>query len=257
MKTNMLILISPAKLLDFATKAHTEIASQPVFIEQANQLADEMRNYSVEDLMKLMNISHQLAELNQARFFAWKDHPESSDTKQALLAFTGEVFRGIKAAEMNDKDFEFAQKHLRILSGIYGVLRPMDLIQPYRLEMGTKLKLGDANSLYDFWGDRIRKQIEADNPKDKPIINLASNEYFKSAKAKQMKADIITPVFKDLNKGKLKVITIYAKNARGQMLNYIIKNRITEPEQLKAFDTNGYEYYDAMSDDKTWVFVRG
>jgi len=253
----MLMLISPAKLLDFATEAHTQLASQPIFVKQANQLVNALRNYSVDDLMKLMNISRELAELNQSRFIAWKDQPEASDTKQALLAFTGEVYRGIKASEFDDTDFKFAQKHLRILSGLYGVLRPLDMIQPYRLEMGTKLSFNDVKTLYAFWGDRIRKQIQADNPQSKPIINLASNEYFKSVQAKQMKANIITPVFKDLNKGKLKVVTIYAKNARGQMVNYIIKNRITDPEQIKAFDLNGYEYHDAMSDDKNWVFVRG
>jgi len=251
------MLISPAKMLDFVTETHVEIASEPLFPNQANRLVDELRNYSIDDLMKLMKTSQKLAESNRERFYAWNNNAKKSDSKQALLAFVGEVFRGIQAEKMNDDDYRFAQNHLRILSGLYGVLRPMDMIQPYRLEMGARLKVDDFQSIYQFWGNRIRKQIEADNLDDNTIINLASNVYFRAVQSKQMNALIITPVFKDLNKGQLKVITMYAKKARGHMVNFIVKNRIKNPEQIKTFNVNGYEYLDDMSDDKKWVFVRG
>ncbi len=252
----MLMIISPAKSLDFESKSPITKVSQPVFETEANRIASELRNYSESELAKLMKISTNLSTLNRERFLRWTEKPAKKDIKQAILAFTGEVFRGLQANTFTENDFDFAQNHLRILSGMYGVLSPLDGIQPYRLEMGTKLKMDDSKHLYDFWGDKIRKQLEKDNGADKTIINLASNEYFKSIQAKHIDAKIITPVFKDLNKGELKVVTVYAKNARGQMVNFILKNRIEKPEDIKAFDVNGYEYADRLSDDNTWTFVR-
>lgn len=252
----MIALISPAKTLDFETKATIETVSKPFFVDKANELSKTLSTFTINELSKLMNISHELAELNYSRFKMWKNKPGDNDLKQSLLAFTGEVFRGIGAYSLNEEDFEFAQKHLRILSGLYGVLRPLDGIQAYRLEMGTKVSHQSFNNLYQFWGDKITKQINEEHKEEDYIINLASNEYFKAIKTKNLKGKIITPVFKDFNKGELKVVTVYAKNARGKMIRFIIKNRITEPQQLKLFDINGYAFDDKLSDDSSWVFVR-
>ncbi len=252
----MIAIISPAKTLDFETKAPVEKTSKPFFYEKANKLSKVLSNFSIEELEDLMNISYELAELNYSRFKLWSNKPDESNTKQALLAFTGEVFRGINAYSFNADDFEFAQKHVRILSGLYGVLRPLDGIQAYRLEMGTKLKYQNFDDLYSFWGNEITQQINKEHSKGDYVINLASNEYFKSINKKILKGTVITPIFKDYNKGELKVVTVYAKNARGQMIQHMVKNKITEPEQLKLFDSNGYEYSHNHSDRWNWVFVR-
>jgi cytoplasmic iron level regulating protein YaaA (DUF328/UPF0246 family) len=253
----MLMLISPAKSLDFDTPFSSDKLTKPEFSKEAAALVKVLREYSADELKSMMRISPALAELNQSRFLSWKKNPKEENCKAALPAFTGEVFRGINASSFSSEDYDFAQDHLRILSGLYGVLKPLDLIQPYRLEMGTKLEVGEHSNLYQFWGDSLNKKINALAGKEDVIINLASNEYFKAAKSRKLKARIITPVFKDYNKGKLKVVTVYAKNSRGQMVQYIVKNRITDPEKLKLFDVNGYEYHDGLSDENTWVFVRG
>jgi uncharacterized protein len=252
----MFALISPAKTLDFETQSPIDKISKPFFTDKANKLSKVLSNFSIKELTDLMNISHELAELNYSRFKMWNNKPTHKDLKQALLAFTGEVFRGIDAYSLNKEDFEFAQNHVRILSGLYGVLRPLDGIQAYRLEMGTKLKHEKFKNLYGFWGNEITQQINDEHKEGDYIINLASNEYFKALKPKMLKCKIITPVFKDFNKGELKVVTVYAKNARGKMIRFIIKNRITAPEQLKLFDINGYAFDDKLSDNSTWVFVR-
>ncbi len=253
----MLILISPAKSLNFETPTQLKKFSQPDYLPQAEKLVKVLQNYSADELKSLMGISSDLAELNRERFLLWQKEALRKDCKQALTAFTGEVFRGINVSDFNDKDFDFAQTHLRILSGLYALLKPLDLIQAYRLEMGTKLEFNGYKNLYDFWGDTITEKINALAKHGQPIVNLASNEYFKAVKSKKLKARIVTPVFKDYTKGKLKVVAVYAKNARGQMVRYAVKNRITDVEQLKLFDVNGYEFHDGLSDENTWVFVRG
>ncbi len=257
----MLVLISPAKSFDpnafgsESPKAHT--SSQPIFKEESARLVKKMTMFSKNKIGELMHISSELAALNANRYQQWSVQPNKDFTTAALLAFNGEVYRGLNAKEMNAKELDFAQKHLRILSGLYGVLRPLDLMQAYRLEMGTKLQLNTYKNLYQFWGDKITKQLNNDLGEGKYIVNLASVEYYKSVNQPKLKAKVITPVFKDFNKGKYKTVAIYAKNARGRMVNYIIKNWITNPELLKSFDGNGYAFEPAQSDDKNWVFLRG
>ncbi|MFW5768175.1 MAG: peroxide stress protein YaaA [Bacteroidota bacterium] len=252
----MLMLISPAKSLDFESDFNISKSTKPVFRDKANQLIKELKKYSVEELQDLMDISYDLAQLNYDRFRLWQNDPEIPATKQALPAFTGEVFRGIDASSLSEEELAWSQEHLRILSGLYGILRPLDRIQPYRLEMGSKLKIDSKKNLYQFWGDKITKEIGKTPSAGDYIINLASNEYYKSVKPSQLQAKVITPVFKDFNKGELKVVTVYAKNARGQMVRYIIKNKINDPEKLKLFDVNGYAYDDKLSDEHRMVFVR-
>ena len=190
-------------------------------------------------------------------FQSWSTPFNAGNAKQAILAFNGDVYTGLDAATLDEAGFAFAQKHLRILSGLYGVLKPLDYMQPYRLEMGTKLSNAKGNNLYDFWGDQLKASLEAEPElADKVLINLASNEYFKAVKVKQLNARIITPVFKDAKNGQYKIISFYAKKARGLMSRYIIDHQITEPEQIKAFDAAGYYFSDAHSTTDEWVFLR-
>lgn len=254
----MLIVVSPAKTLDFETPAKTETYSQPRFLDQSKKLVTEMRKMAPLDISNLMGISDKLASLNAARYEQWQQPFTTTNAKQAVLAFKGDVYTGLDAETLSDKDLSFAQEHLRILSGLYGVLRPLDLMQPYRLEMGIKLANEKGPNLYSFWGDEITDSInqelaESSNP---VLINLASNEYFKSVKPKKLKAEVITPVFKDEKNGKYKIISFYAKKARGLMTRYIIDNRIDSPESLKAFDVEGYYFKPEESNSKEWVFYR-
>ncbi len=253
----MLLLISPAKSFDFESPAHALNSSEPEFKEESTRLIKKMGTFSRKKLGKLMGISPELAALNVDRYQKWTPMPKRENTKQALLAFNGEVFRGLNAKEMSEQDLQFAQNHLRILSGLYGVLRPLDQIQPYRLEMGTKLKYYSYNNLYQFWGDKITKRINEDMGESNYIVNLASTEYYKSVKEPKLKGKVITPIFKDFSNGSYKVLMTYAKNARGAMANYIIKNRITEPDLMKSFDGNKYAFDPSKSDETNWVFVRG
>lgn len=253
----MLLLISPAKSFDFESPAHTDQSSEPRFVDESTRLIKKARTFSRKKLGELMKISPELAALNVERYQKWTPEPAKEDTKQALLAFNGEVFRGLNAKDMSDDDLDFAQNHLRILSGLYGLLRPLDLIQPYRLEMGTKLKYYSANNLYQFWGDKITDCVNEDLADGHHIINLASTEYFKSVNTKKLKRQVITPIFKDFSNGGYKMLMTYAKNARGVMANYIIKNRISDPELIKSFQGNGYAYSPTESDESTWVFLRG
>lgn len=252
----MIILLSPAKSLDFTRPLQTNVTSKPEFIEQANSLAVELEKYSTVQLRELMNISNSLAALNFERYKNWHTEIKNAQTKQAVRAFIGEAYRGLKAEDMNEEDLMYAQDHLRILSGLYGILRPLDTIQPYRLEMGTKIEIGEFKNLYKFWNDEITNSINRALGNSETVINLASNEYFKSVNRKKLKANVITPEFKEYKNGVIKMITVYAKNARGQMTNFIIKNRIEEPEQIKAFDINGYQFDVNSSDENKWVFVR-
>lgn len=254
----MLTVISPAKTLDFETVPHTKKTSQPQFLEQSAELVETMRHQSAKKLSKLMGISPKLAELNADRFHSWHTPFTPDNAKQALLAFKGDVYLGLAAEEFNERDFTFAQKHLRILSGLYGVLKPLDLIQPYRLEMGTKIKNPGGGDLYDFWHDTLTKAIseELSGHRNKTLINLASIEYFKAVKPAQLPGQLITPAFKDYKNGTYKILSFFAKKARGSMAAYIIRNRITKPEDIKAFDVDGYRFNEDLSSESDWVFTR-
>lgn len=253
----MLILISPAKTLDFDTPAHTQQRSEPDFLDASQQLIDELRELAPQDISALMKISDKLGTLNYQRFADWQTPFTPDNAKQAVLAFRGDVYTGLNADDFSDDDFTFAQQHLRILSGLYGLLRPLDLIQPYRLEMGTKFANSGGKNLYEFWGQRITDAINAQFSDAGPLLlNLASNEYFSAVKPKLLNADVITPVFKDYKNGKYKIISFYAKKARGLMSAYVIKQRVTDAEKLKQFDTDGYYYCPEQSTATEWVFLR-
>jgi len=255
----MLIVISPAKTLDFEKKAPTIHFTENDFLPQAAKLVKALKKYSSDDLMKLMSISDKLAHINQERFATWKRPFDTENAKQAFLAFKGEVYTGLDAETLSEKELLFTQNHLRILSGLYGVLRPLDLIQPYRLEMGTKLNTSSFNGLYAFWGDKltnaINKALVAQG--DDVLINLASNEYFKSLNKKKLKAEIITPVFKDFKNGEYKMISFFAKKARGLMSRFILQNELKKPDELKHFDAGGYYFSEANSSANQLVFLRG
>ncbi|MFC6671771.1 peroxide stress protein YaaA [Marinobacterium aestuariivivens] len=253
----MLIVISPAKTLDYETPAATERYSQPDWLDQSELLIDELRKLSVQDLAGLMKLSDKLASLNVARYESWSRPFTPENAKQALLAFKGDVYGGLEAASLSDDDLAFAQSHLRILSGLYGLLKPLDLMQPYRLEMGTRLGNARGKDLYDFWGSRLTEALNDELEGPEPVlVNLASNEYFKSVQPKKLNARLITPVFKDWKNGQYKIISFYAKKARGLMTRYIIQNRIENPEQIKQFDLEGYQFAPEMSKGDTWTFIR-
>ena len=254
----MLITISPAKTLDFEAAPITKKYSQPTMLKQSEVLIDVLTTISPADIEKLMKISPKLAELNAERYHNWSRPFKPSNAKQALLAFKGDVYTGLQAETFDENDFEYAQEHLRILSGLYGVLRPLDLMQAYRLEMGTKLDNPEGKNLYEFWGQSITKNI---NKQLKAIdsnilLNLASNEYFKSVKAKEVTADIVTPVFKDWKNGQYKLISFFAKKARGVMSAWVIQNKIESLDDLITFKGDGYRYSAKDSDALNPVFLR-
>jgi len=254
----MLIVISPAKTLDFDTPTTSNIHSDAEFTKDSAQLIKVLRKLKVDDISDLMGISPKLAQLNFERFHEWHLPFNEENAKQALLAFKGDVYTGIDATTFTNNNFERAQTNLRILSGLYGVLKPMDLIQAYRLEMGKKLENKRGANLYQFWGDKITKSINQTLKENdhQHLINLASNEYFKSIKGKKVKAEIITPGFKDLKNGEYKMISFFAKKARGLMTRFIIQNEITDPEDLKAFDLDGYIYNPNLSKINAPIFTR-
>ena len=254
----MLLVVSPAKTLDYDTPAVTKTFSQPDFLDQSQRLIDELRELSPAQIGSLMGISDKLAQLNAARFEAWSQPFTASNAKQAVLAFKGDVYTGLNAESLSEKQLTFAQKHLRILSGLYGLLRPLDLMQAYRLEMGSKFANQRGKDLYSFWDELITDKLneEITKQKDNVLVNLASNEYFKSVKTKSLKAQIITPIFKDQKGGQYKIISFYAKKARGLMCRYVIDNEISQVEKLKGFDYEGYSYNKAMSSETDWVFIR-
>lgn len=254
----MLILISPAKTLDLDSDLPTSEFSKPDYLKQAKGLIDVLRDLNPEQLSKLMGISDKLAELNYERNMNWSTPFTPKNARPALLTFKGDVYAGLNAYEFSERDFTFAQQHLRILSGLYGVLRPLDLMQAYRLEMGTKLANPKGDTLYDFWGDQISRALtkQLDALGSRTVINLASNEYFKAVKTDKLDADIITPVFRDLKNGKYKVISFFAKKARGRMSAWLIQNRVQKVDQLKDYDLDGYRYNEDQSKGNDWVFTR-
>ena len=254
----MLSVISPAKTLDYETPLATESFTQPAHLTQSRKLVKRLRELSASDLSGLMHISDSLAELNQQRFKQWKTPFKPENARQALFAFKGDVYLGLDAYSLEHKDLEFAQDHLRILSGLYGLLRPLDLMQPYRLEMGTRLDTDQGSNLYQFWGDRITRSLnqELEQSDTHTLVNLASGEYFKSIKPKQLKAEIITPAFKEYRDGEYKFIQFYAKKARGLMARYLIDKRVDRPEGLKDFNYEGYGFAPSLSNEHEWVFTR-
>ena len=254
----MLIVISPAKTLDFETAPITKIHTQPEFLKESRQLVKQLKEMTPARVSSLMKISDKLGVLNFLRFNEWKTPFTLDNSKQAVLAFKGDVYTGINAETFSSQELKFAQRYLRILSGLYGLLRPLDLIQAYRLEMGTKLDNQQGKDLYEFWDSKLTDQINRDirASKSKYLINLASNEYFKSLQADDINAEIIVPVFKDYKNGKYKIISFFAKKARGLMSAYIIRNRLKDPEELKAFDVDGYKFYKSGSNESNWVFQR-
>ena len=254
----MLTVLSPAKTLDYETAPITQSATLPRFMDQSALLVEDVRGLNPDDIGALMGVSEQIAHLNHERFMNWQSESTSDNAKQAVLAFKGDVYTGLQAETLSEDDLDFAQTRLRILSGLYGLLRPLDLMQPYRLEMGLKFTNQRGKNLYEFWGEQLTDTLNADlvSAKTEVLINLASNEYFKAVKPKLLNADIITPQFKDLKNGQYKMISFFAKKARGLMARYIIDNRITEPEALKAFSEVGYYYSDEQSQGDQWVFLR-
>ncbi|RKG37309.1 peroxide stress protein YaaA [Acinetobacter rongchengensis] len=244
----MLALISPAKTLDYESTLPTDVHTLPRLLDQSQQLIDLSRKLSTSDIVSLMKVSEKIAHLNVERFRDWNADFNFSNARQAIFAFKGDVYTGLDAYHLSDADLQFAQKHLRSLSGLYGLLRPLDLMMPYRLEMGIKLANARGNNLYEFWGDRITKLINQDLEQSgsKLLVNIASDEYYKSVKEAQIQAEIIKPVFLDQKNGQYKVISFYAKKARGLMARYIIQNQLDKLEDLKSFNTDGY-YFDTDS----------
>ncbi|MEE4208716.1 MAG: peroxide stress protein YaaA [Parvularcula sp.] len=245
----MLIVLSPAKNLDFEPADGRLAATEPRFLEETSKLASLLAKKRTAEIGQLMGLSQKLSELNAARYKAFGDQSK----KQALLAFAGDVYRGFDAKTLDAKGLHAAQDRVRILSGLYGVLRPLDLIEPYRLEMGTSLKTRRGETLYDFWGDRVANAV-AEELGTGTLVNLASNEYFKVLKP--LKAPVITPVFKEEKDGQLRTLGLFAKVARGMMARFAVDQRLDKPEGLKDFEGGGYRFQPSLSDAKSWVFTR-
>jgi len=257
----MLSILSPSKTQDFSDDrfdVHQLPQSEPALWQESQRLVQEMKNKSSQEIQQLMSVSEAIAQLNYERYQNFDASFSAENARQALLAFRGDVYTDIAVHEYSKEDFDFAQQHLRILSGLYGLLRPMDLMQPYRLEMKTRLSSSRGNNLYEFWGDRITRLLKEDLQQhdNQMLVNLASNEYFKVVWTRLLGAEVISPVFKEYKEGEYKVVAIYAKRARGKMANFIVKNRIDQAEQLKTFTEGGYEYSDNLSSAQEWVFVR-
>lgn len=254
----MLFVVSPAKNLDYESELATEKYTQPDMLTHAEELIERCRQLSPADISSLMGVSDKIAGLNAARFGQWQQPFTPNNARPAVLAFNGDVYTGLDAGTLDDAGFDYAQKHMRILSGLYGLLKPLDLMQAYRLEMGTKLENNRGSNLYQFWGDLITEKLnEAIAAQgDSVLINLASNEYFKSVKKKQLNATVITPAFKDWKNDQYKMISFFAKKARGLMARYIIDKKPNSVDALKAFDYGGYEYNESLSKGNDWVFTR-
>ncbi|HEY5624485.1 MAG TPA: peroxide stress protein YaaA [Gammaproteobacteria bacterium] len=254
----MLTLVSPSKTFDFDTPSPTRKSTQPIFLEDSKSLIDEFGKLSTSNICELMNVSTRLGEQTCERFQNWRLPFTTDNARQAVLAFKGDLYNGLEAESFSASEHAYAQKHLRILSGLHGVLRPLDLIQPYRLEIGTDFVNSRGKNLYEFWGDRITEELNRTLSalKTDVVINLASNEYFRAVHRKKLEATVISPAFKDLRNGNYKIISFYAKKARGQMAGWIIRNRISEPKQLRKFRLAGYRYNADLSAPDAPVFTR-
>lgn len=253
----MILLISPAKSLDFSA-TDVQQHSTPRMLADSDSLIKNLRKKSSADIQKLMKVSENIANLNVERYHNFTTPFSLDNAKQAALAFQGDVYKGMEAETFSEEDLAFAQNHLRILSGLYGLLKPLDLIQPYRLEMGTRLANEKGKNLYEFWDTKITETLNADLAAqgDNIVINLASKEYFKSIKKKALNADLYNVDFKEEKNGQFKIVAFYAKKARGMMSNYVIKNRISKPEDLKGFDYDGYYFNEDLSSERDFVFTR-
>ena len=253
---SLMMVLSPAKSLDYDTPPVVSDYTLPDHIHEAQGLIDILRPMAPAEVGQLMTISDNLAALNVARYASWSPTFTTTNAKQAVLAFNGDVYEGLDANHLSPDDLQYAQKHLRILSGLYGVLRPLDLMQPYRLEMGTRLPNAKGKDLYAYWKNTVAPRLNEELGADAVLVNLASDEYFKSVDLKQLNARVVTPVFEDFKNGKYKIISFYAKRARGLMARYVITHRIDHAEQLKGFDLEGYRYEPTVSGPDTWVFRR-
>ena len=254
----MLMVISPAKTLDFETPPSTTRFTQPQYLDHSQELITQLRDLTPAQIGELMHLSDKLSGLNAARFGSWNPAFTPENAKQALLAFKGDVYTGLQAETLSEKELSYAQDHLRMLSGLYGLLRPLDLMQPYRLEMGTKLANSRGKDLYAFWGTRISEWLNEALAEqgDDLLLNLASTEYFSAVKRSALKARIIDTEFKDQKNGQYKIISFYAKKARGMMSRFVISEQIDTPDALKQFDVNGYRYSSEQSTSTKLVFLR-
>lgn len=254
----MLILLSPAKSLDYESPLLTKKSTKPRLLEDSEELVLQLRKFSPAQIGKLMSISDKLAELNAERYASWEKDFSKDNARQAILAFTGDVYQGMELSKWTADDFASAQSHIRILSGLYGVLRPLDLMQAYRLEMGTKLENKRGKNLYEFWGSKITEMLNKDLKASGSdlVINLASNEYFSSVKKKELNGELITPVFKDEKNGTYKIISFFAKKARGMMADFIVREGISDIDGLKKFKTAGYKFSAKDSKGSELVFLR-
>ena len=254
----MLAILSPAKTLDYETPLKTKLNSQPIYGRESNQLIKTLRTFEPFEVASLMKISDKLADLNHKRYVEWRNKPAESKTRPAALAFKGDVYQGLEAESFNDNDLKFAQRHLRILSGLYGLLRPLDVIQPYRLEMGTKLKTSKGQNLYDFWGTKLTTGLNEalKESKEGTLVNLASNEYFGAVQPKLLEGSLLNIGFKEKRNGQLKFVSFSAKKARGLMAKFIIKERLKNPDDLKNFDLEDYKFNKKLSSELDWTFSR-
>ncbi len=255
----MLVLLSPAKDLDLTSEPPHAGATQPRFQQESAQLIDSLRTLSVRKLSKLMTVSPKLAELNHRRYAEWTLPFTAKNARPAVFTFNGEVYRGLAAVTLSAADLRCAQRHVRILSGLHGVLRPLDLMRPYRLEMGTGLRVDRKHKdLYAFWGERITQAVNDDlaATEDDVVVNLASTEYFRSIRTALLKARVITPIFKESGPGGPRVVTLFAKQQRGRMCRWLVKNRMAGPEAIKGYDQDGYGFDQALSTTDEWVFTR-
>ena len=252
----MKILVSPAKKLDLSDENYSLESTDSIFLKQSETIMNSLSSLSVLEISKLMKLSNNLSILNYERNKNWKLPISKKEGKQALLSFKGEVYQSMKIGEFNTSDFEFANQNLRILSGLYGILRPSDLILPYRLEMGTKLQIGKDKNLYSFWKEILTNHLLEELKQEPFLVNLASDEYFKVIDKNKIPIPVITPIFKDTKNGKVKVISFFAKKARGEMCNFIITNKIKSIEQLKLFNNNNYQFSNKESTDLNLVFIR-
>ena len=254
----MLAILSPAKTLDYETPLKTKLNSQPIYGRESNQLIKTLRTFEPFEVASLMKISDKLADLNHKRYIEWRNNPAESKTRPAALAFKGDVYQGLEAESFNDNDLKFAQRHLRILSGLYGLLRPLDVIQPYRLEMGTKLKTSKGQNLYDYWGTKLTNGLNEalKESKEGTLVNLASNEYFGAVQPKLLEGSLLNIGFKEKRNGQLKFVSFSAKKARGLMAKFIIKERLKNPDDLKNFDLEDYKFNKKLSSELEWTFSR-
>ena len=252
----MKILLSPAKSLDYKSKLPTLKTTEACFLNEAENLNSVLKGMSPKDLSELMSISSSIAELNFQRNISWSWPFSSKNARQSIYAFSGDVYRGLDAYTIDENKIDFMQNSVRIISGLYGLLKPLDLIQPYRLEMGTKMPIDNHKNLYEYWRNKITNQLNNELDSDEPVLNLASNEYFKAIDSKVINSDIFSANFKQLKDGEYKTIAIFSKRARGMMTRYIIDNNISNINDLKSFDYDGYLYHESLSTQKELIFTR-